>query len=31
MAFIKMDAALRENDFGLFDFAENESADVTGD
>src|SRR5438270_12843128 len=30
MAFVKMDSALRENDFCLLDFAKNESADVTG-
>jgi hypothetical protein len=30
MSFVKMNPALCENDFGLLDFAENESADLTG-
>jgi hypothetical protein len=30
VSFVKMNPALCENDFGLLDFAENESADLTG-
>jgi len=29
MSFVKMNPALRENDFGLLDFAETESAKMT--